>query len=96
MPDFLSSFDVNASASSLFASSIVHELGTGQLFHTGAANIVLFYAPSCPHCQVFAPVWQHIAGYFAKTDVRFCAVNCEVRTVPSARAHAPSLSRLSH
>ncbi|KAE9031984.1 hypothetical protein PR003_g27207 [Phytophthora rubi] len=39
--------------------------------------LVDYYAPWCPHCRHFAPEWERIANFYAKTDkVKVGAVDC--------------------
>jgi thiol-disulfide isomerase/thioredoxin len=84
--EFISSFDKNST--SLFTrTSDVTELDEGMFnaLHTppglSGVSIVTFYAPSCPHCQWFAPHLQTFATHFAKLqDIHFYGMNCECDT----------------
>ncbi|EEY65303.1 sulfhydryl oxidase, putative [Phytophthora infestans T30-4] len=39
--------------------------------------LVDYYAPWCPHCRHFAPEWERVANFYAKTDkVQVGAVDC--------------------
>ncbi|POM75557.1 Protein disulfide-isomerase domain [Phytophthora palmivora] len=43
--------------------------------------LVDYYAPWCPHCRHFAPEWERIASFYAKTDkVQVGAVDCTKNT----------------
>ncbi|KAG6618322.1 protein disulfide-isomerase domain [Phytophthora cinnamomi] len=43
--------------------------------------LVDYYAPWCPHCRHFAPEWERIANFYAKTDkVKVGAVDCTKNT----------------
>ncbi|CAD8125136.1 unnamed protein product [Paramecium sonneborni] len=51
-----------------------------QQFNIGRDNhswFILFYRPSCPHCQKVLPVWESFAD-FNQTQGKIGAVNCEV------------------
>jgi thiol-disulfide isomerase/thioredoxin/uncharacterized membrane protein YgcG len=85
--EFISSFDKNST--SLFArSSEVAELDAGVYKALqkppglDGISIVTFYAPSCPHCQWFAPHLQIFASHFAKLPfIHFYGMNCECDVV---------------
>ncbi|TDH70875.1 uncharacterized protein CCR75_003731 [Bremia lactucae] len=39
--------------------------------------LVDYYAPWCPHCRHFAPIWEQVAKFYASTDkVQVGAVDC--------------------
>lgn len=79
----LTSFDRNATSLYADSGSSVTELtrlptaADGVHFH-----VVCFYAPSCPHCQAFAPSWKRLAKRLQSNSneppkFRLSAINCE-------------------
>ncbi|GMF12816.1 unnamed protein product [Phytophthora lilii] len=68
--------------SPLFTKSFqVHTLTTqnydDMLKATDTVWLVDYYAPWCPHCRHFAPEWERVANFYAKTDkVQVGAVDC--------------------
>lgn len=49
---------------------------------TSSAYVIAFYAPWCPHCKHFVPVYNELAesilsyNNIPKTAIRLCAINC--------------------
>eukprot|EP00644_Phytophthora_capsici_P016338 jgi/Phyca11/549887/estExt2_Genewise1Plus.C_PHYCAscaffold_340182 len=68
--------------SPLFTKSFqVHSLSTASyeemLKDSDTVWLVDYYAPWCPHCRHFAPEWERVANFYAKTDkVQVGAVDC--------------------
>ncbi|KAG7392620.1 Sulfhydryl oxidase 1 [Phytophthora pseudosyringae] len=68
--------------SPLFTKSFqVHTLSTSNYEKmrkdSGTVWLVDYYAPWCPHCRHFAPEWERVASFYAKTDkVQVGAVDC--------------------
>lgn len=53
-----------------------------ELNNTNSIWLIDYYAPWCPHCQHFAPVWQAIADHFATSrDIHVGTVDCTVERV---------------
>merc|ERR1711907_414655 len=52
--------------------------GDGMECPRGKLWVVDFYAPWCPHCRHFAPIWGKVAGQYAHIKpLGFGAVDCE-------------------
>ncbi|KAG2768120.1 hypothetical protein PC129_g3003 [Phytophthora cactorum] len=68
--------------SPLFTKSFqVHSLSSQNydtmLKESDTVWLVDYYAPWCPHCRHFAPEWERVANFYAKTDkVQVGAVDC--------------------
>jgi thiol oxidase len=83
LPSHASGFSLmKHDTSPLFTKSFqVHSLTAASydavLRDSSTVWLVDYYAPWCPHCRHFAPEWERIANFYAKTDkVQVGAVDC--------------------
>lgn len=51
----------------------------------GAADLVYYYSPGCPHCVKFMPIWETISGV-SKKKINCDSGNCEgIEALPTIK-----------